>query len=93
MQPGGRILTTHAGSLPRPRSLIELHTARFSGTAIEDAVLAAAVEDATRAIIAKQIEAGLDIVNNGETGAGEFFHLCTTPHGRLRRQRHSPDHG
>ena len=74
MQPGGeRILTTHAGSLPRPRSLIELHTARFAGTAIEDSVLAAAVEDATRAIIARQIEAGLDIVNNGELGRESFF--------------------
>jgi methionine synthase II (cobalamin-independent) len=27
-----RILTTHAGSLPRPRSLIALHTAKYGGT-------------------------------------------------------------
>jgi 5-methyltetrahydropteroyltriglutamate--homocysteine methyltransferase len=68
-----RILTTHAGSLPRPRSLIALHTARYAGTAVEEAVLEQAVEEATRAIIAKQIETGLDIVNNGELGRESFF--------------------
>jgi 5-methyltetrahydropteroyltriglutamate--homocysteine methyltransferase len=68
-----RILTTHAGSLPRPRSLIALHTARYAGTPVEDAVLAQAVEDATRTAIAKQIEAGIDIVNNGEMGRESFF--------------------
>lgn len=68
-----RILTTHAGSLPRPRSLIALHTAKYARTVVEEAVLEQAVEEATRAIIAKQIEAGLDIVNNGELGRESFF--------------------
>jgi 5-methyltetrahydropteroyltriglutamate--homocysteine methyltransferase len=68
-----RILTTHAGSLPRPRSLIALHTARFSGTPIEDSTLDQAAEEASRAAIAKQIEAGIDIVNNGEMTRESFF--------------------
>jgi 5-methyltetrahydropteroyltriglutamate--homocysteine methyltransferase len=68
-----RILTTHAGSLPRPRSLIALHTAKFAGAIIEDALLEQATEDAARAIIAKQIEVGIDIVNNGEMGRESFF--------------------
>ncbi|MFL5802734.1 MAG: cobalamin-independent methionine synthase II family protein [Roseiflexaceae bacterium] len=68
-----RILTTHAGSLPRPRPLIALHTARYAGTTIEEAVLEQATEDATRAIVAKQIETGLDIINNGEMGRESFF--------------------
>jgi 5-methyltetrahydropteroyltriglutamate--homocysteine methyltransferase len=68
-----KILTTHAGSLPRARSLIGLHTARFAGTMIEEAVFEQAVEEATRLIIAKQIETGLDIVNNGELGRESFF--------------------
>src|SRR5262245_57789462 len=68
-----RILTTHAGSLPRPRSLIALHTARFSGATVDQAALDQAVEEATRTIIAKQIEAGIDIVNNGELGRESFF--------------------
>jgi len=68
-----RILTTHAGSLPRPKSLIALHTAKYAGQTVSEAEMTQAVEEATRAIIAKQIEAGLDIVNNGEVGRESFF--------------------
>jgi 5-methyltetrahydropteroyltriglutamate--homocysteine methyltransferase len=68
-----RILTTHAGSLPRPRSLITLHTARYAGGTIEESEFEQAVEVATRAIIAKQIEAGLTVINNGELGRESFF--------------------
>jgi 5-methyltetrahydropteroyltriglutamate--homocysteine methyltransferase len=68
-----RILTTHAGSLPRPSSLTALHTAKYAGATIEEAVLAQSIEEAARAIIGKQIEAGIDIVNNGEMGRESFF--------------------
>ena len=68
-----RILTTHAGSLPRPQSLIQLLTARFSGSLVEDAVMEKASEAASRASIASQIEAGLDVINNGEQGRESFF--------------------
>ncbi|HET9222503.1 MAG TPA: cobalamin-independent methionine synthase II family protein [Roseiflexaceae bacterium] len=68
-----RILTTHAGSLPRPRSLIALHTARYSGMPIEEAQLEQAAETAMRAAIAKQLEAGIDIGNNGEMARESFF--------------------
>jgi len=68
-----RILTTHAGSLPRPKSLIALHTAKYTGTAIEETEMTQVVEEATRAIIAKQLKAGIDIVNNGELGRESFF--------------------
>jgi 5-methyltetrahydropteroyltriglutamate--homocysteine methyltransferase len=53
--------------------LIALHTARYTGAAVEEAVLARGVEEATRAIIDKQIAAGVDIVNNGELGRESFF--------------------
>jgi 5-methyltetrahydropteroyltriglutamate--homocysteine methyltransferase len=68
-----RILTTHAGSLPRPGSLIALHTSKYSGTPIEQALLEQAVAEASRAVIARQIEAGVDIVNNGEMARESFF--------------------
>jgi 5-methyltetrahydropteroyltriglutamate--homocysteine methyltransferase len=66
-------LTTHAGSLPRPRSLIALHTARYSGMPIEEARLEQAAEDAMRTAITKQLDAGIDIGNNGEMGRESFF--------------------
>lgn len=68
-----KILTTHAGSLPRPKSLVALHTAHFAGQPIEPAAMAQAVEEATRAVIARQIAVGLDIGNNGELGRESFF--------------------
>ena len=68
-----RILTTHAGSLPRPQSLVALHAARFAGTTVEETVLEQATEAAARTTIAKQIEAGIDIINNGEMGRESFF--------------------
>ncbi len=68
-----RILTTHAGSLPRPAALAELHGRRSTGEAIDAAALRAAIEDATTATIAAQIEAGIDIGNDGEQARESFF--------------------
>jgi 5-methyltetrahydropteroyltriglutamate--homocysteine methyltransferase len=68
-----RILTTHAGSLPRPRSLVSLHKAKFEGTAVADTILMQAIEEATRNILNKQLEVGIDIGNNGEMGRESFF--------------------
>ncbi|MFZ0546646.1 MAG: cobalamin-independent methionine synthase II family protein [Candidatus Promineifilaceae bacterium] len=68
-----KILTTHAGSLPRPKSLISLHTAKFGKAAVSEDALEEAVETAVRDVIDKQITAGLDVVNNGEMGRESFF--------------------
>ena len=68
-----RILTTHAGSLPRPPALIHLLASQYSGSAVDEATLTRAAEAASRDSLARQIEAGLDIVNNGEMGRESFF--------------------
>lgn len=70
---GKRILTTHAGSLPRPRALIALHAAHFAGAQLDADELEAAVESATQAVIARQLASGLDVINNGEMGRESFF--------------------
>ena len=68
-----RILTTHAGSLPRPRPLTALLAAKSAGQPVEEAALAAAAEQATEAAIAQQLACGIDVVNNGEVGRESFF--------------------
>jgi 5-methyltetrahydropteroyltriglutamate--homocysteine methyltransferase len=68
-----RILTTHAGSLPRPPALAELHGRRSKGESIDVAELRAAVEEATAAAIAAQVDAGIDIGNDGEQARESFF--------------------
>src|SRR5262245_3410394 len=68
-----RILTTHAGSLPRPAALVEMMVRRSRHEAVDEAALAAAVEASTAEVIARQVEAGIDIGNNGEQPRESFF--------------------
>jgi 5-methyltetrahydropteroyltriglutamate--homocysteine methyltransferase len=68
-----RILTTHAGSLPRPRALAELFGRQHRGEPVDAAALAAAVDAATRRIVALQREAGVDVGNDGEQSRESFF--------------------
>jgi 5-methyltetrahydropteroyltriglutamate--homocysteine methyltransferase len=68
-----RILTTHAGSLPRPAALTALHAAKAAGSAVDEQALESEAEAATRDVVAAQIAAGIDVVNNGEVGRESFF--------------------
>ena len=61
-----RILTTHTGSLPRPSELIHLVEAREEGKLTDPAALEACVAAAVDEIVRKQVESGVDIVNDGE---------------------------
>jgi 5-methyltetrahydropteroyltriglutamate--homocysteine methyltransferase len=67
-----RILTTHAGSLPRPPELREMVFAKAAGTPYHQAAfdqhLSAAVSDAVR----RQAACGIDVVNDGELSKTNF---------------------
>ena len=67
-----RILTTHAGSLPRPAALVQLLAARSRGEAVDAAALAGAAEEATRGAIAQQLACGIDVGNDGEQSRESF---------------------
>ncbi len=69
----GRILTTHTGSLPRPEALKRLFVARAGGESVDPAALAAAGREALRAIVPRQVQAGIDVGNNGEQQRESFF--------------------
>jgi 5-methyltetrahydropteroyltriglutamate--homocysteine methyltransferase len=66
------MLTTHAGSLPRPRALAELHGARSRGEDVDPGELRRAVREATAAVVAAQVDAGIDIGNDGEQARESF---------------------
>jgi len=68
-----RILTTHAGSLPRPGRLVQLYAHRVNGEPIDEAALAAEGEAATRAVVARQREVGIDVPSDGEQVREGFF--------------------
>jgi 5-methyltetrahydropteroyltriglutamate--homocysteine methyltransferase len=61
-----RILTTHTGSLPRPKGLIDLILRREAGEAIDAAAFEAETAKAVDEIVAQQVKAGVDIVSDGE---------------------------
>jgi 5-methyltetrahydropteroyltriglutamate--homocysteine methyltransferase len=65
-------LTTHAGSLPRPRALAELHGRRSRGEDVDAAELEQAVLEATAASVSAQVEAGIDVGNDGEQARESF---------------------
>jgi 5-methyltetrahydropteroyltriglutamate--homocysteine methyltransferase len=61
-----RILTTHAGSLPRPKTLIDAIIAREQAQPIDEAAFEAATAKAVDDAVAKQVAAGVDVVSDGE---------------------------
>jgi 5-methyltetrahydropteroyltriglutamate--homocysteine methyltransferase len=68
-----RILTTHTGSLPRPPELTRLYVRRSRGEAVDPAAITAAGRAALAWVVPKQIEAGIDVGNNGEQQRESFF--------------------
>src|SRR6478672_9093428 len=60
------ILTTHTGSLPRPDDLVELLYAEESGEATDTTALRDRVQSAVSESVHQQLEAGIDVVNDGE---------------------------
>jgi 5-methyltetrahydropteroyltriglutamate--homocysteine methyltransferase len=68
-----RILTTHTGSLPRPRELTRLYALRARGDQVDAAEIDRAGREAVRAIVRKQHDAGIDVGNNGEQQRDSFF--------------------
>jgi 5-methyltetrahydropteroyltriglutamate--homocysteine methyltransferase len=61
-----RFLTTHTGSLPRPDDLVRAMFAKEEGVPVDPAALKARIRSAVAAVVEKQVEAGIDIVNDGE---------------------------
>ena len=67
-----RILVSHVGSLPRAERLTDLLIRQEAGEPIDTAELAREVETATAHVIAKQLEAGVDVGNDGEQSRVAF---------------------
>jgi 5-methyltetrahydropteroyltriglutamate--homocysteine methyltransferase len=61
-----RFLTTHTGSLPRPDDLVRIMYAKEEGIPVDGAALAARIRSAVADVVRKQVELGIDIVNDGE---------------------------
>lgn len=78
-----RILTTHCGSLPRPRDLLAPLHAKDSGLPHDRTMLAAGVRQSVFGVVHQQVETGIDVVNDGEHSKSSFAHYARTRIGGL----------
>lgn len=67
-----RILTTHTGSLPRTAKVVELLLAERKNPGKRKAELAAAVREAVAYVVGRQVECGIDVINDGEQGRTDY---------------------
>jgi 5-methyltetrahydropteroyltriglutamate--homocysteine methyltransferase len=68
-----RILTTHCGSLPRPKDLLDLMKAKLTGEPYDHDAYDQRVRSAVAETVRKQAESGIDILTDGEQGKPGFF--------------------
>src|SRR5437667_1407652 len=63
-----QILTSHAGSLPRPDDLIEANRAREAGEATDERAFHQTLRGAVGEVVRRQKELGIDVPGDGEFG-------------------------
>src|ERR1700722_19720172 len=68
-----RIRTTHVGSLPRPKALLDLMAAQYAGETLDPAVWEKELHIAVEECVRKQAECGIDILTDGEQSKPGFF--------------------
>ena len=68
-----RILTTHVGSLPRSKDLLDLMKAKMTRRGYVPELYEARVRSAVAECVRKQAESGIDILNDGEQSKPGFF--------------------
>ena len=67
-----RILTTHVGSLPRPADLLEMMDAKEKGRGPDPKAYEARLREAVAEIVNKQVELGIDVIDDGEYSKPSF---------------------
>jgi 5-methyltetrahydropteroyltriglutamate--homocysteine methyltransferase len=86
-----RILVTHVGSLARPKDLMEMLVARNEGKAYDSGALGRRTREAVAEVVEKQIECGVDIVNDGELGKSNFSRYTKERLGGFVERPAAPD--
>ena len=67
-----RILTTHVGSLPRPADLLDMMQARDQSKGFDQGAYDRRLRSAVDGIVRKQVELGIDVIDDGEYGKPSF---------------------
>jgi 5-methyltetrahydropteroyltriglutamate--homocysteine methyltransferase len=67
-----RILTTHAGSLPRPPDLRDMVVAKAAGLPFDESRFEQRLQESVAAVVREQVACGIDVVNDGELSKTNF---------------------
>jgi 5-methyltetrahydropteroyltriglutamate--homocysteine methyltransferase len=67
-----RILVTHAGTLPRAADVMEMNLAKNEGKGYDHDAYSKRIQSAVDEVVLKQVECGIDIVNDGEQAKSNF---------------------
>jgi 5-methyltetrahydropteroyltriglutamate--homocysteine methyltransferase len=81
-----RILTTHVGSLPRPDDLFDLMLERMDGKVVDEKAYAERVRRAVQDSVRQQVDAGLDVVSDGEMAKPSFITYAASRLGGLEKR-------
>jgi 5-methyltetrahydropteroyltriglutamate--homocysteine methyltransferase len=68
-----RILATHTGSLTRPPELLAFLAARDRGDSYDEDAYAKTLQDAVDDVVRRQVDAGIDIPDDGEMGKSSWI--------------------
>ena len=88
-----RIITTHAGSLPRPADMIGALVAKSEGKAIDENAYQARLPATVKEIVQKQIELGLDVIDDGEYSKPSFVTYVNDRLGGFEPDPNAPRRG
>ncbi len=88
-----RIRTTHTGSMPRPAELMDAMRAQAAGRAYDVAAYERALGAHVATAVRRQVEAGIDVVNDGECSKPSFNAYIGERLGGLESVRADEDAG
>jgi 5-methyltetrahydropteroyltriglutamate--homocysteine methyltransferase len=88
-----RILTTHAGALPRGEELTGMIRARAAGQAVDDDKLEASLRGAVAETVSRQVQAGIDSISDGELSKANFMHYVTGRVSGITVREYEPGQG
>jgi 5-methyltetrahydropteroyltriglutamate--homocysteine methyltransferase len=72
-----RIVTTHAGSLVKPRPIREALAAQQAGKPYDEASFRRQLADAVTGVVRDQVDAGVDVPSDGEFGKAHWVWYVT----------------
>ncbi len=68
-----RILATHTGSLIRPPELLKFLAAKERGQEVDEDAYQSTLRDAVNDVVRRQVEAGIDVPDDGEMGKASWI--------------------